>query len=139
MLRIRFCGVSQFSRQFKFPPIQIPASSFSRQAISRQFKIPPGKIPPVHFPARQFPASSKSRQAKSRQFIFPPGYFPPGIFPPNLTLNSFRSLFQPEISFEKFLFFRILLNKRHKHKHYITHRKWYGIKFNVMLSIFITW
>ena len=80
-------GVSQYSGQFKFPPIQIPAkkippvqipasnfpaSSFSRQAISRQFKIPPskippgkippGKFPPVQIPARHFPANSNSRQ-----------------------------------------------------------------------------
>ena len=63
--------MSQFSRQFKFPPIQIPAK----------------KIPPVQIPASNFPASSFSRQAISRQFKIPPskippGKIPPGIFPP---------------------------------------------------------
>ena len=103
-----------------FLPIQIPTKLFSCQIISLQFKFPPGQILQVHFPASQFPASlfpanSNSRQAKSRQFIFLP----------DLSLNTFRLLFQAFFkkikavlvcltlqSFQKMLVFTFFLDKK---------------------------
>ena len=123
-------GRTQYSRQFKFPPIHFPARKFpansnSRQEKSRQFIFPPGKIPPVffppsifppiQFPARHFPARQNPANSNSRQFIFPP----------DLSLNTFRLLFQAFFkkikavlvcltlqSFQKMLVFTFFLDKK---------------------------